>query len=98
MSLIDREILLEAMKHRHDYVGRISDDVCLVEDAPEVEAQPIRYGQWIKMTGMLPPECHGHYACSECWWHLKGLRNSWPLEEEMKFCPNCGAKMTNALD
>ena len=50
-------------------------------------------GKWIKMTGMMPPEYHGHYACSECGWHMKGLRNSWTREEELSYCPNCGAKM-----
>lgn len=50
-------------------------------------------GRWVKMTGMMPPEYHGHYECSECQWHMKGLRNSWTREEEMAYCPNCGAKM-----
>lgn len=64
-----------------------------LEKLPAVEAVPVRHGRWIKMTGMMPPEYHGHYCCSECGWHLKGLRNSWTREEEMPYCPNCGAKM-----
>jgi len=54
---------------------------------------PVTRGWWVKMTGMLPPEYHGHYECSECQWHMKGIRNSWTREEEMSYCPNCGAKM-----
>lgn len=50
-------------------------------------------GYWRKMAGMMPPEYHGHYECSECSWHLKGLRNSFNKEEEFSYCPNCGAKM-----
>lgn len=50
-------------------------------------------GKWVKMTGMMPPEYHGHYECSECGWHMKGLRNSWTREEELSYYPNCGAKM-----
>ena len=57
------------------------------------DMQPVVHGRWIKMTGMMPPEYHGHYECSECGWHMKGLRNSWTREEEMNYCPNCGAKM-----
>ncbi len=34
--LIDGDALLEQMKHRKEYVGRPSDPVCLVEDAPTV--------------------------------------------------------------
>ena len=36
MRLIDADALLEKMKHRKEYVGRPSDPVCLVEDAPTV--------------------------------------------------------------
>ena len=60
-----------------------------------VEVVPVVHGRWIKMTGMMPPEYHGHYECSECKWHMKGLRNSWTREEELHYCPNCGAKMEN---
>ena len=59
-----------------------------------LKAEPKR-GRWVKMTGMMPPEYHGHYECSECQWHLKGLRNSWNREEEMYYCPHCGALMRN---
>ena len=55
-------------------------------------AQP-KHGRWIKMTGMMPPEYHGHYECSECQWHMKGIRSSWMKEEEYNYCPNCGARM-----
>ena len=54
---------------------------------------PTRRGQWIKMTGMMPPESHGHYECSECGWHMRGPRGSFNREEDFMFCPNCGAKM-----
>lgn len=60
---------------------------------PAVDAAPVVHGSWIKMIGMMPPEYHGHYECSECGWHMKGLRNSWTREEEFPYCPNCGAKM-----
>lgn len=70
-----------------------NDAMNIVEEAPAVDAAPVVHGRWVKMTGMMPPEYHGHYECSECQWHMKGLRNSWTREEEMSFCPNCGAKM-----
>lgn len=63
------------------------------EEVPAVDAAPVVHGRWVKMTGMMPPEYHGHYECSECGWHMKGLRNSWTREEDMKYCPNCGARM-----
>ena len=42
-----------------------------IELAPVVDAVPVVHGRWIKMTGMMPPEYHGHYECSECQWHMK---------------------------
>ena len=65
----------------------------LLKQLPAVDAAPVVHGRWVKMTGMMPPEYHGHYECSECQWHMKGLRNSWTREEELSYCPNCGAKM-----
>lgn len=49
-------------------------------------------GEWVKLTGMMPPEFHGRHLCSECngfalhdWKHHK--------EQLTDFCPNCGADM-----
>ena len=61
----------------------------LIERQPAVDVEPVRRGRWVKRTGMMPPEFHGHYACSECGWHGKNF------EKELQFrrCPECGAKM-----
>lgn len=64
-----------------------------IENAPTVDAVPVKHGRWVKMTGMMPPECRGHYECSECRWHIRGPRDSCRKEEEQSYCPNCGAKM-----
>lgn len=52
------------------------------------EQQP-KTARWEKRTGMMPPEYHGHYWCSNCEWH--GRYNE--CEADYKFCPACGAKM-----
>ena len=64
-----------------------------IMNAPTVDAVPVKHGRWVKMTGMMPPECRGHYECSECRWHIRGPRDSCRKEEELSYCPNCGAKM-----
>lgn len=55
-------------------------------------AEP-KTGEWIKATGMMPPEFHGHHCCSEC----DNFANMEPpfgnREDLSKFCPNCGARM-----
>lgn len=50
-------------------------------DAPNIEAEPVRYGRWNIRTFDLPRE--GYY-CSEC--GTVEWRTS-------RFCPYCGAKM-----
>jgi DNA-directed RNA polymerase subunit RPC12/RpoP len=88
---------LDALMHRFmdkppDYY-HTSYIVGEINTTPTVDVVPVVRGRWVKMTGMMPPEYHGHYECSECQWHMKGLRNSWTREEELSYCPNCGAKM-----
>ena len=47
MRLIDADALYEKMKHRYDWVGRPSDALCLIEDAPTVNG-------WISVKESLP--------------------------------------------
>lgn len=56
MRLIDADALLEKMKHRREYVGRPSDPVCLVEDAPTVDG-------WVSVTDRLPEENGIYLVC-----------------------------------
>ena len=54
--------------------------------------------EWIKPTGMMPPEYHGHYECVKC--------GGWAMEEWgghhrmvlTKFCPHCGRPMKNGVN
>ena len=48
--------------------------------------EPVRHGHWINDNGM--------YRCSVCnnLWAIAGAPEKW-MYKEMKFCPNCGAKM-----
>lgn len=93
-DLIDRDALIRDLSYAapelffdKDYLAR------KIAMQPVVNAVPVVHGRWVKMTGMMPPEYHGHYECSECQWHMKGLRNSWTREEELSYCPGCGARM-----
>lgn len=56
------------------------------------EQEPKR-GRWERITGMAPPEYHGHRICSicECFAPYDPLH----MRREIlsKYCPGCGAKM-----
>lgn len=87
--------VIENLLYEPDSVQYVwsSDVLNAIRSAPTVQLAPVVHGKWVKMTGMMPPEYHGHYECSECGWHMKGIRNSWTREEELSFCPGCGAKI-----
>ena len=89
MRLIDADALMEQMKRRKDFVGRPSDPVCLVEDAPTIEAEPIRHGHWIdKPTGKYS---NWQSYCSACGKHsqIGGIESN----RHKPRCPWCGAFM-----
>lgn len=59
-----------------------------IEHAPTIEAEPVRRGEWNQVD-----ECDDTYysctACGEEWITIDGT----PAENNMNYCPHCGAKM-----
>lgn len=71
MRLIDADALEERMNNQYKYLaGKISeydhytcgygDAISDVEDAPTIEAEPVRHGKWISVKERLP-EIGGKY-------------------------------------
>lgn len=63
--------------------------IAALKSVPAVDAVPVVHGRWL--------ECEDgwgdtHYQCSECGeeWNLDA---GTPEENDMNYCPNCGAKM-----
>mgnify|MGYP004553428567 CR=1 FL=1 len=63
----------------------------MIDELPAVDAEPVRYGKWIKASGMLPPECHDKKRCSVC--ANFALHDRLGRVRPSNYCPNCGAKM-----
>lgn len=56
---------------------------------PTVDAAPVKHGKWIENEG-FDGDCY--YTCSVChcdWTTIDGT----PTENNMRYCPECGAKM-----
>lgn len=70
----------------------ISSAIDTINEAPTVEAEAVKHGEWEKIRGMAPPEFHGKNRCSIC--GNVALQYKW-REELSTYCPNCGAKMDN---
>ena len=82
-DLIDRDTLLE--KFQDEKVYNVSPlHLMLIEDAPAVDAAPVRRGQWIKYDG--------YTECSECeyWYNSPECEDS---SDRHAYCPNCRVKM-----
>ena len=87
--LIDADALLSSFDVRkvveYDESGCGMDykavPVEAIENAPTIDAEPVRHGRWIHDINNL-------YGCSEC------LGRETMSQKKLKpYCPNCGAKM-----
>ena len=61
----------------------------ITEELPAVDAAPVVHARWIEIEDSCG-DCH--YQCTGCGeeWNLNA---GTPAENNMNYCPNCGAKM-----
>ena len=88
--------------HYDHYTTGYGDALCVVEDAPTVDAVEVVHGKWIidkwhsvSSNPYMDDNYHTHADCSECDFRIGSLNNSfwYPEIKTTKYCPNCGAKM-----
>jgi len=60
----------------------------LIDDAPTIDAEPVRHGKWIVWDEIIAGIYHTVSECSEC-----GFTTDKMFREEMPYCPNCGCRM-----
>lgn len=97
MKLIDeKKLLLELKKMGSEYyASEFEEDKLMglgvmmairkVKDAPTIESESVRHGEWID-TGIEELDLiYSGYKCSYCGFILCG--------DHTKYCPGCGAKM-----
>ena len=61
-----------------------------IDEAPAVDAEPVRHGEWILNPSNLYDDAT--WVCSVCG-HEWVLIDGTPQENDMHYCPKCGAKM-----
>lgn len=97
MRLIDADALLEDMGEEpmnwtnspeeiQEYIDW-KQTVAIINSAQTIEAEPVRHGHWIEKDWD-----DGDYVCSACghsWVTIEGT----PQDNEMNYCPYCGAHM-----
>lgn len=70
-----------------------------IDEAPVIEAEPVRHGRWIDEIEPNAVTASGRevhvFRCSDCdftW------ANKTAVLHYFKYCPNCGAKMRGDVD
>lgn len=83
MELIDRATVYDDMMYEMCGTGYQANALSVINRQPEVDAVPIRYGQWNKQyqSGQIV-ETGVVSSCCDMW-----------NERKTKYCPHCGAKM-----
>lgn len=61
----------------------------VVENAPTIEAEPVRHGRWVKQWCDNNMIGHEYAECCICGCSMLDTNQFW----NSKYCPHCGAKM-----
>lgn len=92
MKLIDGDALSETLReslkifeaHGVSVLGVPKALLAIVENAPTVDAEPVRHGRWNK--NKYPDEYYTFWVCSVCGYSSEAIASH-------NYCPFCGAKM-----
>ena len=82
-----KRIICEDQCERPDGCDSRCEMIAYIDDAPTIEAEPVRHGQWI-----LPDVCYEDIECSVCHAYMP-LPISFDYRPTYKYCPMCRAKM-----
>ena len=91
-DLVSREALYrawDALDETQDANLLIDAMIKATQDAPAVDAEPVRHGRWVPFGHDDSDE--GLYKCSVC--AKKQYNGFGDIKEYLKYCPECGAKM-----
>lgn len=96
VNAVDRDVIRKNLEG-HDFSA--CDDAAIahaIDHAPTLDVRPNVHAHWYKPQGMMPPEHHGHYECSNCGgWAMFNWKHRLELTE---YCPWCGAVMDEEAD
>lgn len=90
-----RLIDADALPKYTGYALSANEVAMAVENAPTVDAEPVRHGHWMENNGR-----YGWY-CSQCKKennYAYDYNENNVIELQDHYCPNCGAKMDEVED
>ena len=87
-SVIERLLTIAAAGDGDKKCRTWAKAICVLHDAPTVDAAPVRHGQW-RLYGVDKRGRGGVWMCTGC-------KGSFPYKS--RYFPNCGAKMDGGDD
>ena len=104
MRLIDADMFEESLKQaqnecRHKEGGNflfgfLSKVRANLEKMPTVDAAPVIHARWIESDFVYTDTYYKCSNCGEAW----VLNDGTPVENNMNYCPRCGARMDGEED
>ena len=95
-DLISRAAIIREIKRIRKSAKTLTgiDFLRMIDTFPAVDAAPVVHGRWMEIEDSWG-DCH--YQCTECGeeWNLEA---GTPAENNMNYCPKCGAKMDGGDD
>ena len=90
-----RLINADELSIREDNCGCSFDARAIIDNAPTVEAVPVRRGKWVQKKEWHLGRWVSWFECSECGEHddNSDMYDMMPFCNLSNFCPNCGADM-----
>lgn len=105
MRLIDAdELLKKAYKSDWNWHDRLHTekqkvvDVEDIDEAPTIEAEPVKHGHWIDKTTWFGGIGKCKYECSNCGYTIDYDPKSRGDKRGGNYCDDCGAKMDGGVD
>lgn len=94
-SALKAELMKRAVSCPKSHIRAYGSCISALEVSPAVDAEPVRHGEWILNPCNLYNDAT--WVCSVCgneW----GLIDGTPLDNQMNYCPKCGARMDGGID
>lgn len=90
----DQSVIDQIEWERNTALEQLAEvDKSLGEKMDDLRELTQKRGRWVRLTGMAPPEYHGHKVCSLC----ESMAPHHPIhianEILTPYCPGCGAEM-----
>lgn len=86
-GIVTQRHLRKSMHPKQSFV--VGDVIWCINNAPAVEAEPVKHGRWEKRKAIVFDDEMVGYRCSNC-------NTTW--DAETNYCPNCGADMRERKD